>query len=916
MHYLCTMIYPSNYEHKIGFDEIRSLLRDRCLSTLGRDEVDAIAFSTDATLVNEELAQVREFRQLTEVATDFPLQYFFDVREAVTRVRMAGTHFEEQEVFDLRRSLETILKIVSYLRPSAEDEATYPALARLADGVPVFPAMIRRIDSILDKFGRIKDGASMVLAGIRHELQKTEGSISRTLYTILHSAQRDGLVDKDAAPTVRDGRLMIPVAPSVKRRISGIVHDESATGKTVFIEPTEVVEANNRIRELEAEERREVIRILTVFTDEVRPQVKEILDSYHFLAQIDLIRAKAELAKLTHAIEPQVEPQPVVDWRQTVHPLLQLALEKQQKQVVPLDIRLEAPPSAPEGATIDHTRDSKTIEAPSGAVGGASPSGAVGGAGASGAVGGALLIISGPNAGGKSVCLKTVGLLQYMLQCGLSVPMGDRSRCGLFHDIMIDIGDEQSIEDDLSTYSSHLMNMKQMIRQCNDHSLLLIDEFGGGTEPLIGGAIAEAVLKQFWQKKTFGVITTHYQNLKHFAEDHKGVVNGAMLYDRNEMRALFQLSIGQPGSSFAIEIARKTGLPEEVIRDASDIVGREYIQSDKYLQDIVRDKRYWEGKRQTIHQHEKSLEGRIARYESSIEEIDQERKQILRRAKEQAEELLATANRKIENAIREIREQQAEKEATRRIREEMEQFRQEVEGVDSQANDELIERKMRQIEERRKRKEEKRKKAPEAPPSAPEGATIDHTRDSKTIEAPSGAVGGAGASRASGPVFTIGSSVRIKGLQSIGTIEKIEGKQATIIFGGGMRTKMRMDRLEPASAPVKETSKAEERNAQIAGAWASLGSGTRAAIDSRRQNFHQDLDVRGMRGDEAINAVTYFIDDAILVGMPRVRILHGTGTGILRQLIRQYLATVPNVSHFRDEHVQFGGAGITVVDLE
>ena len=829
-----------------------------------------MSFSSDAAAINELLAQVREFRELMEKATDFPMQYFFDVRESVSRIRLAGTHFEEQELFDLRRSLETILRIVAYLKTEdsgeeAASEAPYPALARLADEVPTFPAMIRRIDSIIDKFGRIKDGATMTLSGIRHELQKTEGSISRTLYTILHSAQRDGLVDKDAAPTVRDGRLMIPVSPSVKRRINGIVHDESATGKTVFIEPAEVVEANNRIRELEAEERREIIRILTVFSDEVRPHVKDILDSYHFLARIDFIHAKAELAKHTQAFEPVVTQEPGIDWIHAVHPLLSLSLAKQGKKVVPLDIMLGQP-----SALSPH-----------------------------------ILIISGPNAGGKSVCLKTVGLLQYMLQCGLSIPVGDRSRCGLFEKIMIDIGDEQSIDDDLSTYSSHLMNMKQMIRHCDDHTLLLIDEFGGGTEPMIGGAIAEAVLKQFWQKKTYGVITTHYQNLKHFADEHEGVVNGAMLYDRHEMQALFQLSIGQPGSSFAIEIARKTGLPEEVIQDASDIVGSEYIQSDKYLQDIVRDKRYWEGKRQTIHQHEKSLEGRIARYESSIEEIEQERKAILRRAKEQAEELLRESNKKIENAIREIREQQAEKEATRRIREEMEAFKQEVEGIDSKASDETIERKMRQIEERRKRKEERRSERAKA-------------KSDKSVSAIPSPDGNAAANAQRSTIdaqLKEGSLVRIKGLTSIGTLESIEGKMATVIFGS-MRTKMRVDRLEPAKEAKAEQSKTEERNAQIVGTYGNLSNSTRTAIDSRKLNFRQDLDVRGMRGDEAINAVTYFIDDAILVGMSRVRILHGTGTGILRQLIRQYLATVPNVSHFRDEHVQFGGAGITVVDIE
>ena len=857
------MIYPSNFEHKIGFDEIRTLLKERCLSGLGKEKVDEIAFSTDVTEVNERLEQLREFRRLQEDADDFPLQYFFDVRESIKRIRLEGTHLEENEVWDLRRSLETIANIVKYLERGGEETASgemrypYPALHRLTEGVATFPAMIRRIDSILDKFGHIKDSATMTLAGIRHDLQKMEGSISRTLYTILHAAQKDGLVDKDVAPAVRDGRLVIPVSPGVKRKISGIVHDESATGKTVFIEPTEVVEANNKVRELEAAERREIIRILTVFSDEIRPHVSDILGSYEFLAQIDLIRAKAELASLTNGFEPEVKEQPQMDWIRACHPLLQLSLEKQGKQVVPLDIMLT--PQA------------------------------------------RLLIISGPNAGGKSVCLKTTGLLQYMLQCGLSVPIGDRSTTGIFESIMIDIGDEQSIENDLSTYSSHLLNMKQMMKQADGHTLLLIDEFGGGTEPTIGGAIAEAVLKQFWEKQAFGVITTHYQNLKHFAEDHKGVVNGAMLYDRHEMQALFQLSIGQPGSSFAIEIARKTGIPEEVIKDASDIVGRDYIQSDKYLQDIVRDKRYWEGKRQTIHQHEKSLESKINRYEDELSEIERQRKEILRKAKEEAEELLRESNKKIENAIREIRESQAEKERARQVREELNAFKEEISDIDTRESDEQIARKIRQLQERKERREKRKaeKQKKEEAGKRKEDAAQESAQGSTAKDAQ----------------LKPGDTVRIKGLTSVGRLESIDGKMATVIFGD-MKTKMRAERLERAEAPKQQSSKQEERNQNIAGSYANVSSGTRQAIDSRKLNFKQDIDVRGMRGDEAINAVTYFIDDAILVGVPRVRILHGTGTGILRQLIRQYLATIPNVSHFRDEHVQFGGAGITVVDLD
>ena len=877
MHYLCSVIYPNNFEHKLGFNEIRRLLKERCLSTLGKEKVDEITFSTDAVQINEWLLQVKEFRRLQEEKDDFPIQYFFDVREAITRIRMEGTHLEEEEVWDLRRSLETIANIVKYLSRNveggmrSEDTPQYPALFRLTEGVVTFPAMLRRIDSILDKFGKIKDSASMTLASIRHELEKTQGGISRTLYTILHTAQKDGLVDKDAAPTMRDGRLVIPVAPSIKRRISGIVHDESATGKTVFIEPTEVVEANNKVRQLEAEERREIIRILTVFTDEVRPYVREILDSYQFLAQIDLIYAKAEWARQTKAFEPIVKDSPHIDWIRAIHPLLQLSLEKQDKQVVPLDIRLEGNKSQEAG-------DRKNV--------------------------GRLLIISGPNAGGKSVCLKTVGLLQYMLQCGLSIPVGDRSTTGIFEHIMIDIGDEQSIENDLSTYSSHLMNMKQMMRQANARTLLLIDEFGSGTEPTIGGAIAEAMLKQFWKRETFGVITTHYQNLKQFAEGHPGVVNGAMLYDRHEMQALFQLAIGQPGSSFAIEIARKTGIPEEVIKDASDIVGSDYIQSDKYLQDIVRDKRYWEGKRQTIHQHEKSLESKINRYEDELNEIERQRKEILRKAKEQAEELLRESNKKIENAIREIREAQAEKERTRLAREELNTFKEELDTIDTRDNDEAIARKIRQIQERKERREKRKQ---EKLSRKEEGG--------KRNENGSSADGNLSPLTSHHTPLKPGDTVRIKGLTSIGEIESINGNQAVVIFGG-MRTKMRADRLERAEKPTTQLSKTEERNNNIAGSYGMVSKDTRDVIDNRKLNFHQDLDVRGMRGDEAINAVTYFIDDAILVGMSRVRILHGTGTGILRQLIRQYLATVPNVSHFRDEHVQFGGAGITVVDLE
>ena len=856
------MIYPDNFEQKIGFNEIRNLLRERCLSTLGKEQVEKMHFSSDADEVNEWLLQTREFRRLMEEVEDFPLQYFYDVRESIVRIRVENTHLEEDELFDLRRSLSTIDGIVKILNHSDDDEAEqedgwrrekkypYPALHRLSADVMSFPQLIQRIDQILDKFGKIRDNATPELLQIRRELAKTEGSISRTLYGILRAAQSEGVVEKDVTPTLRDGRLVIPVIPTLKRKIKGIVHDESATGRTVFIEPTEVVEANNRVRELEGEERKEIIRILTDFTNKVRPFSREILDSYRFLAVIDLIQAKAKLAETQQAIEPEVEAHPHVDWNRAIHPLLRLSLEKKGEKVVPLDIML--------------TQEKR------------------------------ILIISGPNAGGKSVCLKTVGLLQYMLQCGLSIPVSERSKTGVFQNIMIDIGDEQSLENDLSTYSSHLLNMKNMMKAANGDTIILIDEFGTGTEPGIGGAIAEAVLDRFCQQGAYGVITTHYQNLKHYADSHDGIANGAMLYDRHEMRPLFQLAIGQPGSSFAIEIARKTGIPDEVIREASDIVGSDYIQSDKYLQDIVRDKRYWENKRQNVHQREKDLEKTIAKYEEEIRELDRKRKEILRQAKEQAQELLKESNRNIENTIREIRECQAEKEETKRLREELKAFKEDVNEIDTKSADDLIEKKMRQIMERKERREKRKKEKKEnAANPATSTSQLFNSSTSQHLNT----------STPQHP-FKAGDTVRMRGLTTVGRVESVEGKEATVVFGD-VRTKVKTSRLEHTTKTPESTLPPTF----------GISRETRQTIDQHKLNFHQDLDVRGMRGDEALNAVQHFIDDAILVGMSRVRILHGKGNGILRQLIRQYLQSVPNVTQCKDEHVQFGGAGITVVDF-
>lgn len=844
------MIYPNTYEQKIGFDQIRERLTALCLCTLGEELVRKMAFSVQFDDIRRQMKQTMEFVRIVQ-EEDFPDQNFFDVRPSLKRIRIQNACLEVEELFNLQRSLSTIHSIVTFLHRCSDEEdtiPTFPYLYALTTDVRTYPQMVKRIDQILDKYGHVKDTASPTLLMIRRELASTAGSVSRALQNILKSAKGEGLIDKDVSPTLRDGRLVIPVAPAMKRKIRGIVHDESDTGRTVFVEPAEVVEANNKIRELESEERKEINRILMEFTQTVRPEVEEMLRSYEFLAQIDFIRAKAKFAIITNSTEPRMENKQVIDWSIAVHPLLELKFskynmehrEEKPRKVVPLDITL--------------TQKQR------------------------------ILLISGPNAGGKSVCLKTTGLLQYMFQCGMPVPVAKSSVFGIFRSIFIDIGDEQSLENDLSTYSSHLLNMKNMMKHCDGASLILIDEFGGGTEPQIGGAMAEAMLKIFNKKRAFGVITTHYQNLKHYAQETAGIVNGAMLYDRQLMQPLFQLSIGNPGSSFAIEIARKTGIPDEVIRDASEIVGKDYINSDKYLQDIVRDKRYWEQKRQSIHQHEKQMEQTIQRYEEDIQRVHDERKAIIARAKEEAEQMLKESNAKIEQTIKDIKEAQAEKERTRMIRQDLADFKQDIREIDPNIADEKIRRQMEKLVARRKRKEEKKSRGTE-PTTSP-----------KTL----------GISQAAAPVRPLEKNafVRLKGQSAVGQIQRISGNEATVIFGQ-ITTNVKLNRLEPAEAPKKEMN--------VAATFVSVQ--TRDEIRQTTLNFKEQLDVRGMRGDEVVQAVTYFIDDALVARASRVKILHGTGTGALKTVIRQYLNTMPPVADFYDEDIRFGGAGITIVEL-
>lgn len=770
-------------------------------------------FSTSFEEIDRRLSQTDEFIRILQEEDSFPTDHFYDVRPVLRRLHVEGSWIDQNALLELRRSLQTIYGIVAFLRRDEDGNPKYPHLLALAGNVVVYPDLIKKIDTILDDSGQVKDSASPQLADIRRRLSTTMNSVSKILNTILRNAQSEGFVDRDVTPAMRDGRLVIPVDPSHKRRIRGIVHDESASGKTVYIEPAEVVEANNRIRELENEERREIIRILTDFTDYLRPFLPDLLEAYEFLGWIDFIRAKAKFSRQIHAIKPVVENRPEIDWVQAVHPLLYLSLQKQNRQVVPLDIALN--------------RENR------------------------------LLIISGPNAGGKSVCLKTVGLLQYMVQCGLPIPVKENSRVGIFNDIFIDIGDEQSIENDLSTYSSHLLNMKFFLKNCNEKSLLLIDEFGSGTEPQIGAAIAEALLDQFNRKQSFGVITTHYRNLKQYAAEHPGVINGAMLYDRHQMQPLFRLSIGNPGSSFAVEIARKIGLPEEVIDRAAEIIGSDAINIDKYLQDISRDKRYWERKRNEIRRERKRASELSAKYQAELEEIEKQKKEILLQAKLQAEQLLAESNARIEKVIREIRQSQAEKERTKQVRRSLNEFRERVERKEDETN------------ERSKFRSPRKKKKPQ------EKITL----------------------------FP-GDAVRLKGQTVAGKILEIQGKKAWVVFGS-IKSMVPIDKLEKVSqSQLKKEIKDTPSDSNM-----------RELIHERKLKFKPDIDVRGMRGDEALQAVMYFIDDAIQLGISRVRILHGTGTGALRQIIREYLGTVDGVTHFQDEHVELGGAGITVVDL-
>ena len=827
------MIYPANFESKIGFDRIRALIAERCNTEAARAKLDEHRFSSRREVVENRIASADEMRTIIQMEHEFPNEEFCDLTALIAKVRVEGTFLDLEEAVLLARALRQVDAISRFIR--SRERAVYPTLHRLTEDVISLEAIANHIDSLIDRFGQMRDSASDELYRIRRAIREREGQASRRLQQVLQAAKSAGIVEADATLSIRDGRAVIPVSAGNKRKLNGFVQGESATGKTVFIEPVEVVELNNELRELEYAERREIVRILSELTDRIRPEIDTIEASADYLATIDMLRAKGRFAAENGCVRPIVSLDGRMELRTARHPLLAIALAKEKKSVVPLDMVLNGEKR--------------------------------------------ILVISGPNAGGKSVCLKTVGLLQYMFQCGFPIPCGENSELPLFESIFIDIGDEQSIDNDLSTYSSHLMNMKNMLSGASSRTLVLIDEFGTGTEPIMGGAIAEAILEQLVERGTYGVITTHYSNIKYFASNHEGVENGAMMFDVQNIRPLFRLEMGKPGSSFAVEIARKIGLPEQIIRTASEKAGSDHINIERQLREIARDRRYWEQKRDRIRIADRKVEELETSYAEQLSRIKAERQQIIREAKEEAQRLIADANRQIENTIRTIRESQAEKELTRLARKELDDVRERT-ARDEAAEAERsarVDREMERIERRRQRREERK-----AAGGKSESAEVVEKQIPRVIE--------------------VGTKVRIKNQDGVGEVQEVKGKKATVAFGHILTT-VAVDRLEAVS------------NAEYKRQTRPTTARTVVSVDvsQRKLNFKDNIDVRGMRAVDALEAVQSFIDDAIMVGIGSVSILHGKGTGALKEEIRRYLRTVPDVATAADEHADRGGAGITIV---
>lgn len=845
-------------ESKLAFDKIRESIAARCSTGYGRDRAESEQVSDVPSEIERRLGLTDEMRVILMFEASFPTSGYPDCIPFLVPLRSPFSHIDLPSLVLLRGALDTLRKILSFFAGCKEGQ--YPLLRDMASAVLSFPEILRRIDGILDRYGEVRDNASEQLYSIRRAIRDKEGAVSRRIQAILRKAQEDGVADSDASVSVREGKMLIPVSSGNKKKVPGIVFDESASGKTSFIEPMEVVELNNQLRELHFEEQREILRILTEFTDFLRPYIDDVIESQKFMGELDFILAKAVVSSHYRGGKPVLSDRGEVLLRQGRHPLLEEALAKEGKKIVPLDVVLTPARR--------------------------------------------ILLISGPNAGGKSVCLKTVGLLQYMFQWGMLVPASESSELTVFHDMFVDIGDDQSLENDLSTYSSHLLNMKEAVILADDRSLVLIDEFGSGTEPAAGGAIAEEILSEFERKGCYGVITTHYTNLKFYASNSSRIVNGAMLFDVQKIQPLFRLEIGLPGNSFAFELARKIGLPESIVHGAEERAGKDYVAVERNLRKIARNKRELEERLVRVKAADRTLDSMTEKYEKELSEIKALRKSVLDEARAQAAEIVAQANKQIERTIREIRESQAEKERTQLVRSELRDFAASV-ADDSAARSEMearIERKMAQIIERKKRQEERRARR------AAGGDGQDAAGGPGSGSVPGGSTGAGALSGDAAPDRIVpGVYVRMEDSGMTGEVVQVSGRKATVAVGE-ILSRVDISKLTPLSANQYRSSVKSPRPA---------ASSVRlsASISDRKLNFKPSIDIRGMHLDEAIPTITRYIDDALMVGMPEVSILHGKGAGVLKEEIRKLLRITPGVVSFADEHVERGGSGITVVKL-
>jgi DNA mismatch repair protein MutS2 len=806
-----SVIFPVNFEQKIGFDTIRQMLSDACLSEPGRIFVDEIKPAYTLKNITHLLGQTEELRQILLFEPHFPSQDYIDMSPELKRISTEGSYIEPDALLDFKLSLNTIKALLAFAQSGSEHD--YPLLRELSSDIFIENDILVRINQIVNEKGLIRDDASAELSRVRKAIFSKQGTIQSRISKSLAAAKREGWAQNNAEIVIRNGRLVFPLPAVNKRKIKGFIHDESATGQTVYIEPTEIFDINNEIRELEYAEKREIIRILVSFADFLRPSIADLLRAYQFLGRVDFIRAKAKIAIEIGGILPLLTSKPSVNWLDARHPLLFLSHRVQKKIVEPLNIILN------------------TEER--------------------------ILIISGPNAGGKSVCLKTVGLLQYLAQCGLLVPMRETSEVGVFKDIFIDIGDEQSLENDLSTYSSHLLNMKIMLEKATEESLFLIDEFGTGTEPQVGGAIAETILSKLNSKKVFGVVTTHYANLKLLAGKENGIVNGAMLFDTRQMRPLFKLVIGKPGSSFAFEIAHNIGLPDEIIQSASEKIGTSQLDFDRQLEELENEKFELLKKEKQLRAADELLSGLITKYEDLNSQLSEKKKQILTDAHHEASRIVGESNTLIEKTIREIKQTQASKEVTKKLREEI------------------------------KRQAEKLTEFP-LPLAAKLKTEIAEkpTQDEKHL--------------------LPGDFVTIETSTSVGKLIHIDNDKAEVQFGSAT-VKVSLNKLVRST---KSSRKNETENTRHYSHNNLIND-----LNARMANFRLTLDVRGKRSEEALSLVQHYIDEAVLLNMDEVHILHGKGNGILRTMIQQFLRETPEVQKAYDEEPERGGTGITVVSL-